>query len=70
MLQVIGILILLLAGAAIFFFLQHLVIQDLQIENKLLRDQLDRRDNPANVIFDWNSIHQEFLDTFKEEMKG
>lgn len=63
-------LILLLAGAVIFFFLQHLVIQDFQIENKLLKDQLERKNNPADVIFSSNTIHNEFLATFKDDIKG
>lgn len=70
MLQVIGFLILLLAGAVIFFFLQHMVIQDFQIENKLLKDQLERKNNPADVIFSSNTIHNEFLSTFKDDIKG
>lgn len=65
-----GFLILLLAGAVIFFFLQHLVIQDCQIENKLLKDALDRKNSPSDVIFSSNTIHQEFLSTFKDELKG
>lgn len=65
-----GILLLLLAGAVIFFFLQHTVIQDYQIENQLLKDQLDRKNNPAEVIFSSNTIHDEFLATFKDDIKG
>lgn len=69
-LTIIAILILLLAAAVIFFFLQHMVIQDYQIENQLLRDQLERKNNPVDVIFSSNTIHQEFLSTFKDEIKG
>jgi hypothetical protein len=65
-----GILLLFLAGAIIFFFLQHMVIQDYQIENQLLKDQLDRKNNPAEVIFSSNTIHDEFLATFKDDIKG
>ena len=67
---IIGILLLFLAGAIIFFFLQHMVIQDYQIENQLLKDQLERKNNPTEVIFSTNTIHNEFLAIFKDELKG